>query len=577
MAERIIAGVGSSWDAKARKLDETKAVSWDEARRTDPTISLSYDKPVPINAPTAIVFAWIKSLNSLYTLNYSDDFDKIDTTDRLVTDGLGRVDPPLNTVPWGEQINPTDQPSADLPYYGILPSKDRIRTASHHSVYRFDEKPVREVYEYYLPTFDLAFGAPLARLSFSFDDPTGYEPKTLPIPVGLVSQSRWQSTQHIDLNHLMPWGWSRDRAITGGPYKTVFLVPEDETDPTDPVDPTEPPDIERSYTIVNVVNLVSLPDLTPIPFDAGRLNRDLDTYAWTFTANLATQTAVDLVSPKSGALKEVRLTINGDVWEFFVSKISHNKAFAKDSWQFTAYSRSKLLAAPYSAQGARTETSGSTAAQIANDELFGTGFTVDWSAVDWSLPANVFSYSGKAPIEAIGMLSSAIGAVIESHPSAYEISIKPRFNESSWNWSTATEDRTMPRAIFKEWSEEFKPQASYNAVYVSGQEHGVVAKVKQLGTAGDQLMGDITDSLLTDQIANAERGRIELSKAGHKEVFSGKVFYDGTGFVNIGELVKVVATDGSFFKGVVTSNSIEITRMGAVVYQNLQILRHFDE
>jgi hypothetical protein len=82
---------------------------------------------------------------------------------------------------------------------------------------------------------------------------------------------------------------------------------------------------------------------------------------------------------------------------------------------------------------------------------------------------------------------------------------------------------------------------------------------------------------LTDAIANTERGRIELSKSGHKEVFSGRIFYDqAAGFVDIGELIKIVAQDGTSWKGVATANSIAISKMGAVVYQNLSILRHYE-
>jgi hypothetical protein len=578
---RIIGGASSGWKPAAA-VNKPLSLRKDASVPTDKHVTATHDSAKRTDKLAALAYDSLAQVDSFYRLNTLNDFDRHFTQILTITDGFEKVDSPEHMATWDNDLSTKDA-TANAPYWRVLPTKDRTGTAHYHSVYKYREKPVREVYEYYLPTFNLAFGAPLAKLTFSFDDPTGDEPKTLPIPVSHGSDSRWQSTKHVDFDTLIPWGWSKNRAITGGPYKTVFLVPEpddptDPTDPTDPNEPGEPPTLQRSYTIVNVVNLVSLPDLTPIPFDAGQLSRDLDSFAWTFTATLKNQSAVDLVSPRTGALKEVRLTINGDVWEFFVGKISHDKSFGRDAWKITAHSRSKLLAAPFSIKGAYTETSASTAAQIATDQLFGTGFTIGWQAVDWAIPANVFSYSGKSPIESIGLLTAAIGAVIEPHPSNPEITVRPRFEHSAWNWSSETEDRTLLRATFESWSEEYQPQPSYNAVYISGQEYGVVAKIKQMGTAGDLLMGDISDSLLTDQVANAERGRIELSKTGHKETFSGKIFYDSqAGFVNVGELVKVVSTDGSWFKGVVTSNSIEIGRMGAVVYQNLQILRHFDD
>jgi hypothetical protein len=578
---RIIGGANSGWKPAAA-VNKPLSLRKDASVQTDKYVTAAHDSAKRTDKAAALAYDSLAQVDGFYRLNTLNDFDRHFTQVLTITDGFEKVDNPEQKVTWDNDLSAKDA-AANTPYWRVLPTKDRADTAHYHSVYKYREKPVREVYEYYLPTFNLAFGAPLAKLTFSFDDPTGFEPKTLPMPVGHDSDSRWQSTKHVDFDTLIPWGWSKNRAITGGPYKTVFLVPEpddptDPTDPTDPNEPGEPPTLQRSYTVVNVVNLVSLPDLTPIPFENCSLSRDIDTTSWTLNATLKTQSAVDLVSPRTGAFKEVRLTINGDIWEFFVSKVSQTTSFGKKAWQVTAYSRSKLLSAPYSSKGARVEVSQSTAAQIATDELFGTGFTINWPAsIDWSIPANVFSYSDKSSIDAIGMLTTAVGAVIEPHPANLEISIKPRFEHSAWNWSSATEDRTIPRALFESWTEEYQPQASYNAVYVSGQEYGVVAKVVQMGTAGDQLMGDVSDPLLTDQIANAERGRIELSKAGHKEVFSGKIFYDSQeSFVNIGELVKVVSTDGTWFKGVVTSTNIEVNRMGAVAYQNLQILRHFD-
>jgi hypothetical protein len=81
------------------------------------------------------------------------------------------------------------------------------------------------------------------------------------------------------------------------------------------------------------------------------------------------------------------------------------------------------------------------------------------------------------------------------------------------------------------------------------------------------------DNLLTDIITNTELSRIELSKSGHKEVFSGRIFYDpNEGFVDIGELIKILALDGFSWEGV----AIAISKMGALAYRNLSILRHYE-
>lgn len=570
----LIAGAGSSWKKVDTAVTGGVSAGYEKAAPQDRRPSLAWEKPVPKQAQNQLTYKPIPNVDANKGIVFGGVISSIDTPKDNKWGVLSPLDA-ATTLPFGGIIQPIDNVWRDH-YYGALPEKDKAYADLYRSVFRFSEGAAKKPYQLYIPSFSVEYNRQYAKVSFDFSDPLPVERKVLPYSIDCRSKAPWEPTIKVDTYISRRYGHSRHRAIIAGPYRTVFLVP-----PPDPVDPdpepTDPPVIEKAYHIMNIVNLVSLPDLTPIAFSQATLSRDIDSYAWTLSASLMNQASVDLISPRGGAIKEVRLTINGDVWEFFVSKISETERFANKTWAVLAYSKSKLLSSPYSVQKTHTETSSSTAAQLATNELFGTGFTLNWSAVDWSIPANVFSYSGQAPIASVLSLTNAIGAVIAPHPANNELTVKPRFTHSAWDWDAATEDRTIPRALFSEMSEEYQPQIKYNAVYVAGQEYGALAKVQQLGTAGDSLLPDIVDNLLTDAIANTERGRIELSKSGHKEVFSGRIFYDPSeGFVDIGELVKIVASDGTSWKGVATANSISISKMGAVVYQNLRILRHYE-
>jgi hypothetical protein len=237
---RIIGGASSGWKPAAA-VNKPVLLSKDASVPTDKHIIAAHDSAKKTDKTAALAYDSLEKVDGFYRLNTLNDFDRHFTQMLTITDGFEKVDSPDQMAVWDNDLSVKGS-AANTPYWRVLPAKDRTGTAHYHSVYKYQEKPVREVYEYYLPTFNLAFGAPLAKLTFSFDDPTGDEPKTLPIPVGHGSDSRWQSTKHVDFNTLIPWGWSKGRAITGGPYKTVFLVPEpdDPTDPTDPTDPNEP-------------------------------------------------------------------------------------------------------------------------------------------------------------------------------------------------------------------------------------------------------------------------------------------------------------------------------------------------
>lgn len=145
---------------------------------------------------------------------------------------------------------------------------------------------------------------------------------------------------------------------------------------------------------MNIVEMRTLPDDTPIAFSQSTISRDIDTFAWTLNSTILNQASLDLMSPKDGTLKYIKVTINGERFDFFISKVSESEKFAKKSWSVTGYSRTKLLAAPYSPMGSYLESSSSTAAQIATNLMVGTGFTLDWNAiddVDWAIPADVYT------------------------------------------------------------------------------------------------------------------------------------------------------------------------------------------
>lgn len=562
----LIAGVGCrtsppepvQFDYRGR-LSPTDKVDAVKAARTSPADAMAQ--------PHQLVVGKVDTLDRRAYVA-TDSLAAVDQSDRLVCPHL--FPQTTSTEVATDTLVPADR-SNTAPFYAQLPAKDTATAIGHESVHRYFDKPKREAYAFYLPSFNLAYRGVTA-LSFNFSDPTGQEPHTVLSPLVHSVNAGWLPPRRIDRDIKVRWApmeW-----ITAGPYKTVYVVPET-PDPNQPT-PTEPitHELKKVMRIVNIVNLVTLPDEVPVPFLSATLSRDVDAFAWTFNAIIKSQQTADLVSPKGGALRELRLTINGDTWVFFVSKIARAKSFGSDTWTLTAYSRSKLLDQPYSELKTHTEASAATASQIATNILFGSGFTIDWLAPDWNLPANTYSYSAQADIQAILKLSTAIGAVVRPDNATNKITVEPRFKHSAWHWESEQEDRVIPVGLFKDRAEEWQPKPKYNGVYVAGQENGALVKVRKQGSAGDKLLPDIVDGLLTDTIANTERGRIELSKAGHKEVFNGTLFYQES-YVDIGELVKVV-DGGDSWKGVVQANTIAISKMGADVRQNVSIMRHYE-
>ncbi|MDD2879390.1 MAG: hypothetical protein PHQ58_03050, partial [Rhodoferax sp.] len=57
---------------------------------------------------------------------------------------------------------------------------------------------------------------------------------------------------------------------------------------------------------------------------------------------------------------------------------------------------------------------------------------------------------------------------------------------------------------------------SYNRVFVSGQEAGVLAQVTRAGTAGDLLAPMVVDALITEAAVARQRGLAVLSDTGRQ-------------------------------------------------------------
>ena len=156
-----------------------------------------------------------------------------------------------------------------------------------------------------------------------------------------------------------------------------------------------------------------------------------------------------------------------------------------------------------------------TAQQLVAQALQYTGTTVDWGLTDWLVPAGAWSFTG-TPLQAALRVADSAGAVLRSHRTNAELIFAPRYPALPWAWGAATPNVQMPAAIITTDSLEPEPRPAYNAVYVSGMAQGVLGHVRRSGTAGDLLAPQVTDALITHEVAARQRGSAVLGAAGPK-------------------------------------------------------------
>jgi hypothetical protein len=189
-----------------------------------------------------------------------------------------------------------------------------------------------------------------------------------------------------------------------------------------------------------------------------------------------------------------------------------------------------------------------------------TGWSITWSTQDWLVPANLFTFADLAPIDALAQLVNAVGGSILPDASAQELIVQPLYPTSPWHWDTATPYADVPASFVAtlsgQWEGNFK--TDYDGIIVSGQNSGVIGKVKRTGTSGDVQLPPVTDALLCVIAANVERGRIELAKAGKQKTESIRALLlppggsGNPGVFPVGSLIQVTESDISTSTGTLT-------------------------
>ena len=377
------------------------------------------------------------------------------------------------------------------------------------------------------------------------------------------------------VNRLLHLLWGRARALD--PVPTGIDYPDYQGPITVIVPPPAEPDILETYMIANSVSVVVLPDRVPLDMTGIRIGRDIDSFAWTLSAQLFGRTSLNQVRPDAAGPKEVEVTINGHTWVFLIERYSGTGKLADERYTLTGASRTQLLAAPYAPARSQVNTAPINAELAASNELINTGFTLEWDTwtlgpPDWTMPAGAFSYQAQTPMQVIAALAETAGGVL---------TILPRYRAPVWQWSSAIMDRIIPAAIISDWGSEWQPQPEWNSCYVSGTNYGVSVDVRRAGTAGDNPAPDVFTEWMTGTDPARSRGTAELCKGGDQEVVTLNLplFPEATapGLVTPAQLCEVRDVQETW-RGLCLSTEITAEGVGASrVKQTLRLERHHRE
>lgn len=334
------------------------------------------------------------------------------------------------------------------------------------------------------------------------------------------------------------------------------------------------------WIIMNDAYLIRTSDNRAVDVYSMSVKADIESWCWTFQATIPAH-SLPLVSPV-GEPVECLATINGYSWLVMIERWSESRSFARGEYTISGRSVSAELAQPYAPIITGVNESELTSVQVVNEQLENTGWIADFSAFEsWLIGAGALSYSNSSALKVIQSVAEATGGRVQTHRQEQKLMIVPRLHSLPWTWHEATPDLGISEYVVKQLGREFLPGIAYNAVFVSGENQGVLCKVFRTDRVGEEKAAPmVTNALITDVKPAEAMGRMVIGRSGNwsRETLELPLTRPGDlpGLLEIGMLISMTEAN-DVWRGQVTGVSVSVQwqgRGGLVVSQSIDVERY---
>lgn len=343
----------------------------------------------------------------------------------------------------------------------------------------------------------------------------------------------------------------------------------------------------RTFVVINSVSVVRLPDRIPIEVESLGITGSVDAWGFSFDLEMANTSQLQLLKPTASGPQQVEINVNGYIWTAVIESYSTRREWEGGGVTLNGRSRTALLAAPYAPARAKATAEDRTMAQLVDEELADTGYGATYGTVDWVVPAGAWFYDGTAPMDAIGKLAEASGAVVQSDPAGLSLQVRPRYPASPWDWPESAPDAIVQDDVIITESLQVRSVPKYDAVVVTGElaGKGVTCKVRRDGEAGTLYAGQVSSPLINTAPAAGERGRNILSDRGEQSSIDlvMPLFAAPLGTAEVGRILPLdlveVQSNGGTWQGLCTAVRVD-ARMddkACVVEQTITLERHYTD
>lgn len=347
------------------------------------------------------------------------------------------------------------------------------------------------------------------------------------------------------------------------------FVPEDDTSANTTIVP-----VQRVYIVLNNTALRRLSDNAVVPCTSMSLSLDVTSWTWGFDAFIPGNYQA-LVEPTSDGPVALAAWVNGTEFRVLAENVSRERSFGKVGLRVSGRGINAELDAPYAPIQTFRNTELRTSAQLLEDVLtvngVPMGYAFGYAPAAWEVPAGAFNFQGTY-IGALAAVAQAGGGYLKPHTRDRAFSVQQLYPIAPWEWSSAVPDFVLPSAVVTRESVQWKEMPSYNRVFVSGQDNGVLGQVTRAGTDGTVLAPMVVDALITSATAARQRGLSILGNTGRQLLHSLRLpVLTTTGVIQPGALVQY-EDGGDVRVGMVRSTSVEVGYPD--VYQTIGVECH---
>lgn len=279
----------------------------------------------------------------------------------------------------------------------------------------------------------------------------------------------------------------------------------------------------ESAVVENTLSAVLLPGRELLHITDVSIDSDRESRFRSGQITFADHDSLFAALPVNGEPRVVEINLNGYLFHALVENHAERRSWNSVSRSMRWRSPAALLEAPYSAQRAYTNPIALTAHQLAERELEGTGWALDWRGEDWLVAAGALSYGALTPLAAIQRIAATAGYVVSSLPDQQVIVVQSRYPQPPWLWASVTPALVLDGDSAYTLSRENRPGMGYQGVTLVGTRTGNCAIVKFGGGDGSPPAEQISDELFTATTPMRLRGIDVLAQAEDCELFSVEV------------------------------------------------------